>query len=157
MPPNVIVTEVPSLTGPGLGGDAALITRPLARRIAPPRETTWEVQRIRLSLSFLQSSIPSQPKYLVYSGFTTGQPSGVYPVCGVWKNNIAPDNEVLWIGCVSPGKSTYEPQMPVIIGESDSLICAVADAAATTIGQWNTTLWSIRFSFDVDERYKENT
>lgn len=127
--------------------NAAALENPNCAKCSPSRDRVWEVQRIRLALI--------GGGYTVYTGLSgiaqnsTG--SQDFACAGVWKNSLQPENEVLWVGCVPPGKSEYAPQQPVTITEYDVLIAGVANAALLAS---SNNGFVIRFDFDVDEAYK---
>lgn len=113
----------------------------LARRIAPPRDASWSVQRLRLGAT--GGSYLYQTNYNGFGQLVTT--NGSMPCAGVWRNRIAPENEVLFEGCVPIQMRSYEPQIPVIIRQTDYLIFAIHDAYLTG-GQV-----SVQLEIDVDE------
>lgn len=154
--PYVATIDVPSMMPPPAPPQFGIPERPIAVRLAPPRDVTWDLQRIRLSLAFVVDGSPTDDKYTLYSGMrgkSLGDCSaGAFPVAGVWKNRIDRDYEVLWVGCVPPGRSEYAPQIPVTIHAEDVLICGVADCIRTGLNRGiGGTIFSVRFSFDVME------
>lgn len=113
----------------------------LARRIAPPRDTQWELERVRMGA---QGGV-----YLYqtnYNGF--GQlvtTNGTMPMAGLWKNRIARETEIVFDGCIPPKMRSYDPQIPVVITQSDFLIFAAHDAYLST------SAVSINLQIDVSE------
>lgn len=99
----------------------------LARRIAPPREATWNVQRIRLGA--IGGAYMYQTNYNGFGQAVTT--NGSMPCAGLWRNRIAPETEVVFEGCVPIQMKSYEPQIPVVLRESDFLIFAAHDAYLT--------------------------
>lgn len=115
-----------------------------ARRIAPPRDSTWLLERIRLGAF--------GGMYLYQTNFNGfGQlvtTNGSMPCAGLWRNRIAPETEIVFDGCVPPKMKSYEPQIPVIIRPEDFLIFAVHDAY---LSGGNLT---VSLEIDVDETVK---
>lgn len=145
------VVVVPSVVS---GQGKATLWRPFAKRIAPPRDLKWSLQRIRLTLSYSADTAPTDPTTLVYTA-THGiggnsVKNGTFPCAGVWKNIISPESEIMWVGCVPPGQSSYDPQIPVIVSQSDFLIVAVSDAAYIANSPSLGRTFVVRFSLDID-------
>lgn len=116
-----------------------------ARRIAPPRDTVWQLQRIRLAAS--------GATYVFYTNLNgVGAPNtteGAMPSCGLWRNRIAPETEIVHVGCVPPRMTSYEPQIPVVFREADFLIFAVQDHGYNGSGLAHA--FSVSLEIDVEE------
>lgn len=159
--PATVPVAIRSVTPDTGGGILATSSQPNAKRVSPSRGCTWQLRRIRMILV----ATNTKGNYIVYTGPNNVGPAFCGYICapvgGVWKNSIAPENEILWVGCVPPGKSSYEPQQSVAIGEQDSLVCATFDATdffqdtgvlAGKYGSHDATgSFEVRFELDVDE------
>lgn len=137
-----VFTYSSSISGGGAVGLRQITnTTWLARRIAPPRDVIWSLQRVRLGA--IGGSYLYQTNYNGFAQLVTS--NGSMPCAGLWRNRIAPENEIVFEGCVPIQMRSYEPQIPVILRESDYLIFAAHDCYLTG------GAITINLEIDVDE------
>jgi hypothetical protein len=60
--------------------------------------------------------------------------SGAMPCCGLWRNRIAPETEIVFVGCVPPKMTAYDPQIPVTIRSNDFVVFGVMDPSISGAG-----------------------